>query len=144
VDVLSWRGMMAALLVVIACGTPMAVADDSEVANDDEAEAGLRERAQEYLEAVRLRDHATLYHMQSAYKRGELTPAKANRVIPNNELVDYSIDSVTVKEGEGSVAVSVRYRVPPMEIALEDTLSIGWVLLDGEWYLNTNPKVLED
>jgi hypothetical protein len=138
------------LLVAFLVGPPPTVLADDEAAGaaesgkQPEAQRQLLARAAQYCDALRLRDYATIYYMQSATVTGELTPAKARRVIPKRRFLVCSVDSAEVDENTGLVDLSIEYLMPPMLAQFTDRVRIPWVLINGEWYHETSADLLKD
>jgi hypothetical protein len=101
-------------------------------------EKAVRDRVNQYLEARRLSDEATLYFMESGAQDGSLSPLEFHMQFPTRILEDYAILAVSLEDGKVLVEVEMTYLLPNMRKPYKTSIKMNWVWLNGQLYLNSH------
>jgi hypothetical protein len=112
-------------------------APESQARPNDFDEKAVRDRVNQYLEARRLSDEATLYFMESGAQDGSLSPLEFHMQFPSRILEDYAILGVSLEGGEMIVEVEMTYLLPNMRKPYKTSTKMNWVWLNGQFYLNS-------
>lgn len=115
---------------------PEAPAKPDSTGHADNSEQRLRERANAYLEALRINDLASAYRMEAGYLDGSLTPLVfRDTAIPlSGSLLSYSISSVSLQGDEGQVEAEVSFQLPQMRKPYETKMAMHWVTRNGDFF----------
>jgi hypothetical protein len=100
-------------------------------------EAALRERANQYWEAVRTNDQHTRYRMMAAYAEGRLQPDELKpQMSPNMKLLGFKVGKITLEEdGTAQVEVEPEFTLPDFQgKGFKMTRKEIWSYIGGDWY----------
>ena len=127
------RGIIAALMLV---GALFMVMDGYAATDPVDAKTALEQRVLKYWTARQTRDVRTLYDLESASLRGGgLTPDKA-MAGAGLRVKNVKIEDITIDGDRGKVRLSGNVLVGTLGW-VPQTLEDSWVLIDGQWYHET-------
>lgn len=111
-----------------------AKADSSAQANLSEQR--LRDRANTYLEALRINDLAGAYRMEAGSLDGSLTPLvfRDTGIPLSGSLLSFNITSVSLQGDEGQVEAEVSFQLPQMRKPYETKMAMHWVTRNGDFF----------
>jgi hypothetical protein len=133
-----------ALTLFFAVAIPIAAqCSDKPAAAANDSSAQVEQRARLYMEALKIQDLQTAYKMYSGALDKTLTAADFWQRInaSGSILLEYEITNVSVEDGKGTVQLNATYQYPQLREPLSSPRSLTWILIDGEWYIQSSkPK----
>jgi len=102
-------------------------------------EEALRISATAYLEAIRINDLATAYQMEYGSQDGSLSPLAFREVLPRGVLLNYTITSTSLVDGEGIVEADVSIQLPQLHSPYQTKRHMQWLVQDGKLYHKSKP-----
>jgi hypothetical protein len=102
---------------------------------------GVQGRATAYYEALKQRDAATAYRMETGFRDGSFTPLDFRRrhIDSGWVLLDYRILAAHVDGETAVVEADLVYKLPHLRKPYESRRQSHWVNLEGDWYHRTSP-----
>ena len=100
------------------------------------SEQRVRDRANAYLEALRLNHLAGAYRMEAGSLDGSLTPLvfRALAIPFTGTLLSYTITAVTLQGEDAVVDADVSYQLPQLRKPYATKISMHWVTQNGDYY----------
>lgn len=100
------------------------------------SEQRVRDRANAYLEELRLNHLAGAYRMEAGSLDGSLTPLvfRALAIPFTGTLLSYTITAVTFQGEDAVVDADVSYQLPQLRKPYETKISMHWVTQNGDYY----------
>lgn len=105
-------------------------------ATSEELKAALQQRVERYWAARQARDVRTMYEMESAAQPGgwlKLENAMSLQGLPVRKV---RVEAVNIEAGQGKARISGEVLIGTMGW-VPQTLEQTWVLIDGQWYHET-------
>lgn len=100
------------------------------------SEQRVRDRANAYLEALRLNHLAGAYRMEAGFLDGSLTPLvfRESAIPFTGTLLSYTITAVSLQGEEAVVEADVSYQLPQLRKPYATKMSMNWVIQNGDYY----------
>lgn len=116
--------------------TPETTAKADSPAQATHSEQRLRERANAYLEALRINDLASAYRLDAGSLDGTLTPLVfRDSAIPlTGSLLSYTITSVSLQGDDAHVEAEVSFQLPQLRKPYETKMAMHWVTKNGDFF----------
>lgn len=108
-------------------------------------QAQVEQRAQTYLESLKIRDLQTAYQMESGSTDGSLTADAFRRLMTSApaELLDYQIRKVSIEDVVATIEFNATYQYPQLHDPYTSPRRFYWMLIDGQWYHKSNGQGLK-
>ncbi len=100
-------------------------------------ETALRERANQYWEAVRTNDQHTRYRMMAAYVEGRMQPDELRpQMSPNMKLLGFKVGKITMEDdGTAEVEIEPEFTLPNFQgKGFKMARKEIWSYIGGDWY----------
>jgi hypothetical protein len=137
--VLVQKTLITMLLGMLAL---FAVAEETAVIPDQTA---LTERVNQYWEAYRVRDWATIYHMESGAHTGTLSAYAARTAFAQvaSRVLGFEITSMKIEGSMATVEADIKLKLPNTGREYLHKVAQDWIALDGQWYRKT-PEIVPE